>query len=356
MSTLPGNDPPSSPSPGPRAGGEVVVSCAGVRKAFRTHQRRAGLAGIVRGFFQREYVELQALDGVDLEIRRGEMVGLIGVNGAGKTTLVKCLTGIIPPTSGRATLFGRECFHLGDAEKRRISLVMGQRSQLWWDLPAIDSFRLLAQIYEVEGGAFDRRVEEYARRLDVADRLGVQLRHLSLGQRMKMEIIGAFLHEPEVVFLDEPTIGLDLLSQETIREFLRELNARRAVTIVLTSHDMEDIEQTCERLLILDAGKLLYSGDLVELQRRLVGRRAVELHLEPGSRDFDGDLEPELVPFGARLVKRAPLHLTFLVPVEQTQPFIKRLFDLLVVRDLNIERQPLEQLIREIFAGRSVGP
>ena len=332
-----------------------VLRCRDVRKSFSTYRRQAGWRGIFNNFFRREALEIVALDGIDLEVAAGEMVGLIGVNGAGKTTLVKCLTGIIPVSAGEAELFGRDCYHLRDEEKGRLSLVMGQRSQLWWDLPPMDSFRLLAEIYEVDVDRFEQRVAEYAARLEVTDRLGIQLRQLSLGQRMKMEIIGAFLHDPEMVFLDEPTIGLDLISQETIRDFLREINRDRGVTIVLTSHDMEDIEQTCSRLLILDTGRLLYDGDLVGLKRRLVGRRAVEIHLEPHHDPGWKESLPELLaPFGAELVKTAPLHLTFLVDTSQTQPFVKRLFDVLPVRDLNIERQPLEHLIREIFAGREV--
>jgi ABC-2 type transport system ATP-binding protein len=344
----------------------AAIACQGVRKVFRTWRREPGLRGVLASFVRRQPVDFVALDGIDLAIEPGEFVGLIGPNGAGKTTLVKALVGILPVSQGRATLFGRDSFHLADRHKRRLSLVMGQRSQLWWDLPPIDSFRLLREIYQVERTTFERRVREYAQRLDVADRLTVQLRHLSLGQRMKMEIIGAFLHDPEIVFLDEPTIGLDLVSTETIRGFLVELNrgGPRAAggpgcgaTIVLTSHDMEDIEETCERLVILDAGRVLFDGDLVELHRRIVGRRAVQVHLEPDSPHRGGVLQGErareLGSFGAELVTAAQLSLTFAVPAERTQPFVRRLLELVAVRDLSIERQPLERLIKEIFRGRT---
>ncbi|MFN7975385.1 MAG: ATP-binding cassette domain-containing protein [Acidobacteriota bacterium] len=330
-----------------------VVVCRGLRKAFRSTRRREGL-GLLKNLFRREVSEFVALHGIDLEIRRGAFVGLIGVNGAGKTTLVKCLTGIIPVTSGTSELLGRDSFRLRDDEKRRLSLVMGSRSQLWWDLPAVDSFRLLAEIYEVDRAQLDARVKAYASRLDVGDRLGVQLRNLSLGERMKMEIIGAFLHDPELVFLDEPTIGLDLLSRETIRLFLREINRERGVTIVLTSHDMEDIEETCERLVILDAGRILFDGDLVDLKRRLIGKRSVEIHLVPGAPVWDPALDAEIASLGASLAKSAPLHLTFSVPAEHTQALVKRLLDHLPVRDIAIERQPLAELIREIFSGQKV--
>lgn len=332
-----------------------VLECRAVGKTYRTLKRKPGLGGFVTSLFRREAVELVALEGIDLSVEKGEMVGLIGSNGAGKTTLVKCLTGIVPVTRGRAELFGQDAFHLTDDRKRKLSLVMGQRSQLWWDIPAIDSFRLLQAIYEVPEEAFRRRVRAYAERLDVADKLEIQLRHLSLGQRMKMEIIGAFVHEPEIVFLDEPTIGLDLVSRESIREFLREINRDEGVTVVLTSHDMEDIEQTCRRLVILDAGRVLFDGDLVQLQRRLVETRMLEVHLEPGSPGWRRELEPEIAACGARLVREAPLSLLFEAPAGSVRPLIQRLLELLDVRDLAVERQPLEQLIRQIFVTREVG-
>jgi ABC-2 type transport system ATP-binding protein len=327
-----------------------VIECRDVTKVFRIVRRRPGLSGIWRNFFDRRCEDIAALSGIGLRIGAGELVGLIGANGAGKTTLVKCLTGIVPVTSGRAALFGRDSFHLTHAHKARLSLVMGQRSQLWWDLPPIDSFKLLQEIYRVPAQTFARRVEEYAARLEVGERLGIQLRQLSLGQRMKMEIIGAFLHEPEVVFLDEPTIGLDLVSRETIRAFLVELNRERGTTSVLTSHDMEDIEETCRRLLILAEGRLLFDGDLVTLKRHIARERAVEVHLEPGGRGWSGELERELAPFGATLERQGPLSLLFVVPAARTQVFVKRLFDLIEVRDVTIERQPLDHLIKDIFS------
>jgi ABC-2 type transport system ATP-binding protein len=333
---------------------ETLIECAVVGKVFRTWRREKGWRGVWTSFFAREPVDYVALERIDLRVGRGEFVGLIGPNGAGKTTLVKVLCGIVPTTSGRATVLGRDSFELDDARKARIALVMGQRSQLWWDLPPIDSFHLLREVYQVERATFERRVGEYAERLGVVDRLTVPLRHLSLGQRMMMEIIGAFLHDPLLVFLDEPTIGLDLVSRETIRRALVELNRDRGATIVLTSHDMEDIEATCQRLVILSEGRILYDGDLVALQRRIVGRRAIEIHLEPGSRGLEALGAGELAAFGAEVAVVAPLALTFLVPAERSQALIRHLLATLEIRDLAIERQPLESLIKEIFARKSL--
>ncbi|MEM7243924.1 MAG: ATP-binding cassette domain-containing protein [Acidobacteriota bacterium] len=326
-----------------------LIHCRRLGKTYRTLRRREGVLRLLGGLVKREHVEHAALVDADLDILQGEMVGLIGANGAGKTTLVKILAGIIPKTHGTAEVFGRDCFDLRDAEKTRLSLVMGQRSQLWWDIPPLDSFRLLRAIYDVDHDVFERRVAEHAERLGVADRLEVQLRQLSLGQRMKMEIIGAFLHDPELVFLDEPTIGLDLVSQETIRRFLRDLNRERGVTILLTSHDMADIEQTCERLLILDGGKLLFDGDLPDLQRRLVGKRRVELHLEDELVGEPTDAAEVARKHDGELVEVSPRRLVFLVPTARSQALVRELFDLLAVKDLSVERQPLEDLVREVF-------
>jgi ABC-2 type transport system ATP-binding protein len=325
---------------------ELVIQCKQAGKTYRTLERASGALGFAKSFFKRRSKEHVALRGIDLEVRSGELVGLIGENGAGKTTLVKCLTGIVPVTEGSATLLGRPCVALTAHEKQRLSLVMGQRSQLWWDIPAIDSFRLLKEIYRVDGAVFDKRVRENAERLGVGPRLNTQLRQLSLGERMKMEIIGTFLHDPEVVFLDEPTIGLDLISQDTIRKFLRDINRERGVTVVLTSHDMADIESTCERLVILHTGALIFDGPLTDLQQRLVGKRAIDVHLEPGSRRWSEDLTPELACFNAVLLRDAGLSLTFEVPHGQTRPFIQRIFDLLAVHDLSVERVPLEHLVK----------
>jgi ABC-2 type transport system ATP-binding protein len=333
-----------------------VLECRGVSKVFRSYRRQPGLRGILQNLFARRWEDFTALDGIELEVGEGEVVGLIGANGAGKTTLVKCLTGIVPVSAGTARVFGHASFDLPDSLKRRLSLVMGQRSQLWWDLPPIDSFKLLQEIYQVPEARFRERLERFAATLDVGDRLEVQLRQLSLGQRMKMEIIGAFLHDPDLVFLDEPTIGLDLVSRETIRRFLVELNREERKTIVLTSHDMEDIEETCQRLVILQEGKLLFDGGLVELSQRVVPERAIEVHLEPGSRSWSRDLEPELEPFGARLTGESPLSLSFSVPAARARRFVQRLFDLFDVRDLNVERQELEGLIRQIFVSRGLEP
>ena len=333
----------------PTQSGELVLEARGVRKVFRTFERAPGLRGVLKNFVARDHVEVSALDGVDLEVRRGESVGLIGANGAGKTTLVKILAGIVPASSGEARLLGREAFHLRDEEKRRLALVMGQKSQLWWDLPPLDSFQLLKEIYGVGDAEFAARLQRFAAMLEVEDRLKIQLRQLSLGQRMKMEIIGAFLHDPEVVFLDEPTIGLDLVSRETIRRFLVGLSEERSVTFVLTSHDLEDIEETCRRIVVLDHGTVAFDGSLTGLSHRVTGRRAVEVHVNPNAGLDEALVRRELALHGAELAGRSAGALTVLVDADRLAGLVPRLFAILEVRDLSVERQPLEHLIREIY-------
>lgn len=335
---------------------EPVLEARAVRKIFRTFERAPGLRGLIKNFVARDHVDIAALDGVDLRVERGESVGLIGANGAGKTTLVKILAGIVPASSGEARLLGRDSFDLRDAEKRRLALVMGQKSQLWWDLPPIDSFRLLKEIYGVSDADFGERLNRFASMLEVEDRLKIQLRQLSLGQRMKMEIIGAFLHSPEVVFLDEPTIGLDLISRETIRRFLIGLSEERAATFVLTSHDLEDIEETCRRIVVLDQGKVAFDGGLTDLSRRVTGKRAVEVHVHPGARIDEAALAAELSGFGAEVSGRSAGSLTVLVSADRLAALVPRLFTLLDVKDLSVERQPLEHLIREIYRRGVDGP
>ena len=327
----------------------LVLEARGVAKSFTTFERQPGFLGVVRNFVARKSVVVHALENIDLAVRRGETIGLIGANGACKTTLVKVLTGIVPATSGEARLFGRDSFELRDAKKARLALVMGQKSQLWWDLPPIDSFRLLKEIYSIPTDAFERRLGEFTKMLDVEDRLKIQLRQLSLGQRMKMEIIGAFLHDPEVVFLDEPTIGLDLVSREVIRQFLVRLAEERGVTFVLTSHDLEDIEETCKRIVVLDSGRIAFDGDLVGLTAQVTGKRAIEVHVNPNAPIDEESLGVQLRKFGAEIAGRGAAAVTVIVDTDRLPDLVPALFKLLEVADLSVDRQPLEHLVREIY-------
>ncbi len=242
-----------------------MIKVAGLSKTFRVHKKAAGLKGSLRSLFVREWQQVHALKNISLQVQAGEIVGLIGANGAGKTTLVKALAGIIHPTSGEAQVLDHVPWQRKDAFRRQIALIMGQKAQLWWDLPAADGFLLLREIYQIPRLQFNATLETLTHTLQVQDKLNIQIRRLSLGERMKMELIAALLHQPKVVFLDEPTIGLDLSAQRAIREFLLKYRQEHQPAMLLTSHYMEDIEKLCERIIIIREGEMVYDGSLQKI-------------------------------------------------------------------------------------------
>ncbi len=237
-------------------------------KEFKVHVKAAGLRGSLRSLFFREWKKVVALDKINLKVNEGEIVGVLGSNGAGKTTLIKILSGIVYPSSGEARVLDYIPYKKENAFRSQIALVMGQKAQLWWDLPAGDCFLLLKQIYQIPSQAYKERLAELSETLDVCHVLNVPLRKLSLGERMKMEIIAALLHQPKVVFLDEPTIGLDIGAQRAIRQFILEYRKKHSPIILVTSHYMDDIKALCKRVLILRKGKLVYDGKLSEVQSK----------------------------------------------------------------------------------------
>ncbi len=245
---------------------EIVVEAVGLTKEFRKFRSRPGLAGAFADLFARRYQVVRAVDRVDLVVRRGEMVGYLGPNGAGKSTTIRLLAGILVPTSGLLRVNGMVPWRERERFARTIGVVFGQRSQLWYDLAVRESFRLLQRIYRVPEEDFRRQYGFLAEALDLDPLLEVPVRHLSLGQRMRCELAAALLHDPPLLFLDEPTIGLDVVAKRRIRAFLRELNRRRGVTVLLTTHDLGDIEALCERAVILDRGRVIFDGPLAELR------------------------------------------------------------------------------------------
>ncbi len=251
---------------------ERIVEVEDLRKEF-TVRKRAGR-------FRRERTQVRAVDGVTFSVGRGEMLGYIGPNGAGKSTTVKMLTGILVPSGGRAQVTGLEPSRRRIELARRIGVVFGQRSQLWWDLPLTDSFDLLRHIYRVPASRYERNLETFTELLDLAPFLQTPVRQLSLGQRMRGELTAAMLHDPEVLFLDEPTIGLDVVARARVREFLQRVNRERQVTVLLTTHDLVDIERLCSRMLIIDHGRVMYDGGVTELAERFGGERTMIVDLE----------------------------------------------------------------------------
>ncbi len=246
-----------------------MIKVENLRKTFESHVKEPGLKGSIKALFKREKKIKEALKSVSLEIKQGEIIGLIGANGAGKTTLVKILAGIVHPTSGDATVLGFKPWERDNEYRKQMCLIMGQKNQVWWDLPALDSFILLKEIYQIPDALYKKNVEFLADTLMIKDQLKTQVRKLSLGERMKIELMAALLHQPKVIFLDEPTIGLDISAQKAVREFMKNYQREFKPITILTSHYMEDIKELCPRIVIIKQGEFVYDGALSQVQRML---------------------------------------------------------------------------------------
>ncbi len=256
-----------------------LIEVENLRKVFKVHSRKPGFAGAVKSLFVRNHIEKEALKGVSLTVDEGEIVGLVGANGAGKTTLVKSLTGIIYPTSGKAKVLGHTPWERNNDFRRSIALIMGQKAQLWWDLPAEDCFLLLKEIYQIETPRYRKNLDYLVSSLGVGALMNIQIRRLSLGERMKMEIIAALLHNPRVLFLDEPTIGLDLTAQRVIRNFILEYRRIHKPAMIITSHYMEDIERLCERIVVIRQGDIVYDGSLAEIVQNYARHKTITVRI-----------------------------------------------------------------------------
>ena len=322
-----------------------VIEVNGLTKAFRTYKKQPGFSGAVRGLFRRQYEQTLAVNDVSFRIEPGELVGFLGPNGAGKTTTLKMLAGLLYPTSGSAKVLGHVPWERHDEYRRQFALVLGQKNQLWWDLPARESLELNAKIYGIPPEQFRRTVGELTELLGVKDKLNVNVRELSLGERMKMEIIASLLHQPRVLFLDEPTIGLDVVSQKTVREFLRRHNAEQKTTIILTSHYMADIQALCERVIIIDHGKLFFDGKLNEIVDRFADYKLLTLRCENLA-----SYPAEKFAAAGEVTEKTADTLTLKVRRERVIAVCKSLLDELPVSDIDIQEVPIEDVIRQIFA------
>jgi len=322
-----------------------VIEVNGLTKAFRTYKKRPGFSGAIKGLFHRQYEQLVAVNDVSFKIEPGELVGFLGPNGAGKTTTLKMLAGLLFPTSGSARVLGYTPWERHDGYRRQFALVLGQKNQLWWDLPARESLELNSKIYGIPADRFERTVAEMSELLTVRDKLNVSVRELSLGERMKMELIASLLHQPKVLFLDEPTIGLDVVSQKTVREFIRRHNAGEKTTILLTSHYMADIEALCERVIIIDRGKIFFDGRLNEIVDRFADFKLVTIQCEKA-----GDYPAENLNRYGEVVEKNAGSITFKVKRDRVIPVCKSLLDDLTATDIDIQEVPIEDVIRQIFA------
>ncbi len=322
-----------------------VIEVNGLTKAFRTYKKQPGFSGAIKGLFHREYEHTTAVNEVNFKIEPGELVGFLGPNGAGKTTTLKMLAGLIHPTSGTASVLNHTPWERHDAYRRQFSLVLGQKNQLWWDLPARESLELNAKIYGISKDVFEKTVDEMTTLLDVKNKLNVSVRELSLGERMKMELIASLLHQPKVLFLDEPTIGLDVTSQKTVRDFIRRQNSDRKTTILLTSHYMADIEELCERVIIIDQGKLFFDGKLSEIVDRFADFKLVTIQCNNAEK-----IASEKLSSYGEVVDKTPISIKLKVKRDRVIVACKALLDELPVIDIDIQEVPIEDVIRQIFA------
>lgn len=325
-----------------------AIEVHGLTKAFRTYKKQPGFRGAVRGLFKREYEQTLAAREVSFTVEPGELVGFLGPNGAGKTTTLKMLAGLLHPTSGTANVLGYVPWERADGYRRQFALLLGQKNQLWWDLPARESLELNAKIYGIDRKVFESTVGELTELLEVKDKLNVMVRELSLGERMKMELIAALLHQPKVLYLDEPTIGLDVVSQKKVREFLRHHNATRRTTILLTSHYMTDIQELCQRVIIIDQGTIFFDGRLSAIIDRFADFKLVTIECEPGPERPAG----ALAKYG-EVIERTSATVKFKVKRDRVVPVCQALFADLPVRDIDIQEVPIEDIIRELFARKS---
>ncbi len=321
-------------------------------KHFRTFRRREGVWGAAKDLFTRNYSWVRAVDRVTFDIARGEMVGYIGPNGAGKSTTIKMLTGILVPTSGKLLVNGYVPHQQRTKYVRTIGVVFGQRTQLWWDIAVIESFRLLQRIYDVPKREFGERLEFFDTILGIRSYLHTPVRKLSLGERMRCDLVAAFLHNPPLVFLDEPTIGLDVVAKDHIRNFLRETNKRFGTTVLLTTHDLDDIEELCRRIMIIDHGRLLYDGPLEMLRQKLLRIKQVTFVL----RDSDTMQRANLATLKRDGVELDQVdELTFRIRYHRTKlstaELVRQILGSVEVRDLVIEDEPIEDIVKRIYAG-----
>jgi ABC-2 type transport system ATP-binding protein len=322
-----------------------MIETDNLTKVYRTYRKEPGLWGAAKGLVRRRYGETRAADGVSFRVDEGELVGFLGPNGAGKTTVLKMLSGLLNPTAGSARVLGFTPWERRDEMKRQFALLMGQKNALWWDLPARESLELNRVIYGIARADFTRVVGGLCEMLDVTDKLNVMVRELSLGERMKMELIAALLHTPRVLFLDEPTIGLDVVSQKKVREFLRAYNSGNRIVTLLTSHYMQDIQELCERVIIIDHGRIIFDGKLAQVIDRFATHKILSLV-------FDDRADRDFAEFG-EVLQSTPESVQLKVPRALVADKCRALLAAYRVSDINVQEVPIEEVIRQLFGSQS---
>ena len=320
-----------------------LIKAEKLDKTFRIYQRGEGIRGYLKSFISRDYEEVHAVEDLDLEIDEGEMIGYIGANGAGKSTTVKMLTGILEPSSGKIEVDGLDPHRHRKKNAMNIGVVFGQKTQLWWDLPVRESFKLLKEVYEVSDEDYEARIDEFDEVLQLSDFWDQPVRKLSLGQKMRCELAAAFLHHPKIVYLDEPTIGLDVAVKERIRDFIKKMNEEKDITVMLTTHDIGDIEDLCDRVVVLDQGRKIYDGELNTLVNRFTSRRLV-MELRDGE-DFDIEME------GIKEVKKeeGSVEVVFDRDIISASDLMREILDSYDVLDFKIREPDIESVVKKVY-------
>jgi ABC-2 type transport system ATP-binding protein len=320
-----------------------TIEVENLTKVYRVNKKKPGIGGAIEAMFKREYTEVRAVNDVSFKIEEGELVGFLGPNGAGKTTTLKMLSGILYPTSGTAKVLEFTPWERKNEYRRQFALVMGQKNQLWWDLPAQESLYLNKEIYNVPDNEYKKVLDEMTELLQVKKLLGVMVRELSLGERMKFELIASLLHTPRVLLLDEPTIGLDVVAQKNIREFIKEYNRRTKTTILLTSHYMGDIQALCDRVIIINHGKKFFDGGLNDIIGKFSASKLISLTFEN-----DGVSKEDLSRFG-EVLECEKLKAVLKVKREEVTKVSNQILEKWPVLDINIEEVPIEEIIQKVF-------
>ncbi len=343
--------PAASPAVTTAPSGPPAIVADGLSKVFRTFDRRPGVWGSVRDLFARTYREVKAVQDVSLTIARGEVIGYIGPNGAGKSTTIKMLTGIMTPSGGTIRVNGFDPQRERARYVRTVGAVFGQRSQLWWDLAVGESFELLRHLYEVPKADFERRLKRFDEVLQLSEFLRTPVRKLSLGQRMKADIAASLLHDPQVLFLDEPTVGVDVVTKTRLRAFLRDLNRESGTTILLTTHDMQDIEALCRRVVVIDHGRIMHDGDLDGLKARYGARKRLELTLREA---VELASVANLPRAGVEWTQASPVELVGALAADaDSAAILQQCLGALPVADVRIEEPAIEEVVSALYGGRS---
>jgi len=325
---------------------QPIIQVKNLSKTYEYFQKEPGMVNAIKNLFHREKLITQAVKNINFEIQEGEFVGFIGPNGAGKTTTLKMLSGILTPTIGEANVLGFEPWKRQEAYQKQFALVMGQKNQLWWDLPAIESFLLNKEIYEIDNNQFKENLAELTKLLKVEEVIKKQVRKLSLGERMKCELIAALLHNPKILFLDEPTIGLDVVAQKNIRDFLKKYNQERKTTILLTSHYVADIAKLCPRVIVINSGQIIYDGQFNNLDKKFADQKIIAVYFERETPRKSLEKFGEILRFDeTKCVLQVPRNKVKKIAVNI-------LSSKLAIKDIDINEIDIEKIIRNIFVNK----